>query len=951
MKFHNSIFTFKKSFFLISLILSLFSSIRFYGQTTLTFTVSGTFTVPCGVTSITVQCWGGGGGGAGDGTDNASSSGFGGGGGGYVTNILSVTAGSTITYTVGTGGVAGALNGGNGGNTIFSSITANGGTGGTTTAVGTGGSGSGGTVTNGSNGASPSGLNGGNGGNGGNSAGSLGSGGSGDGAAGGNAIGIGGGGGGSGDRSGGAEDGGAGFRGQINVLFNGPNAGTDQTLASCVTTATLAANSPAGVGSTGTWTCISGCTGVTFSNANSPTSTVSGLTPGTNSTLQWTWTGGGVGCTSINDQVVINTTQGTGCWAYCIPTSTSASTYPISNVTFAGINNTTSAAVTAGPFYENFSNISGNVVTGNTFTISVTATGVAGNTFGVYVFFDWNNDGDFTNDGGPITLGTYTTASATLTGNITVPNNAVIGTTRMRIANQFNVVPGPCPSGTGSFQDEDYSIVITAPLTCSGTPSPGNLTASSSISCAPAGISSVVTLATTLTQSGYTYQWQSSTTEDGVYSNISGETNDSIFILLPSVDMYYRLAVTCTNGNLTANTNTTVVSFCPPSCNDYIQNGTETGVDCGGSCPACTVPANDCANHPLLISRCSQNFSITQAQMAAATADAACTAGGSCQIVAGVYTNFDCDNTVVPGGASGDDWSGSVENSLFWTFTPTTSCSYNISITATNCCCKTSGASDALQYYVYRTSDRLPTGTILQYYGGNTGFVGTQTLNIISTAYQPILIAIDGFNDSDCDVAVQITAGAGCNCSIAPLPIELLSFYAKKQNKDVKISWTTVSEVNNSHFNLMRLNEKTSNWEKIAKLNGKGNSNALQYYNFVDTDVEAKTYYYQLEQVNFDGNISRSKIISINNTLSQEAEFKLIPNPVESEKSCQVILNTLPEKELTIQVIDINGVVKYESKLFPENSTIEIPTNFTSGIYLVKLSCNEFTQTKRLMVK
>jgi hypothetical protein len=338
--------------------------------------------------------------------------------------------------------------------------------------------------------------------------------------------------------------------------------------------------------------------------------------------------------------------------------------------------------------------------------------------------------------------------------------------------------------------------------------------------------------------------------------------------------------------------------------------------------------------------------------MAAATNDVNCTSGGSCPVAAGVYNNFDCDNTVFSGGTLGNDFDGANENSLFWTFTPTTSCSYNISITATNCCCKSGGPTDAAQYYVYRTSDRLPNGTILQYYGGFTGgFTGARSLSINSVAYQPILIVVDGYNDSDCDIAIQITAGGSCDCRIAPLPIELFSFYAKKQNKDIKISWTTVSELNNSHFNLMRLNEETSNWEKIAKLNGKGNSNALQYYNFVDTDVKEKTYYYQLEQVNFDGNVSRSKIISINNTIDQGAEFKLIPNPVESEKTCQVVLNTLPEKELIIQVIDINGVVKYESKIFPENSTIEIPTNFTSGIYLVKLSCNEFTQTKRLMVK
>ena len=77
----------------------------------------------------------------------------------------------------------------------------------------------------------------------------------------------------------------------------------------------------------------------------------------------------------------------------------------------------------------------------------------------------------------------------------------------------------------------------------------------------------------------------------------------------------------------------------------------------------------------------------------------------------------------------------------------------------------------------------------------------------------------------------------------------------------------------------------------------------------------------------------------------------MFPNPTEQEKNCKIVLNTMPEKELSIQVYDVNGIVQYETKLTPESSTIEIPTYFAKGIYLVKVSCDEFTKTKRLMIK
>ncbi|MEZ4786962.1 MAG: GEVED domain-containing protein [Flavobacterium haoranii] len=148
----------------------------------------------------------------------------------------------------------------------------------------------------------------------------------------------------------------------------------------------------------------------------------------------------------------------------CVPTSAN-NTYPISNVTFAGINNNSSAAITAGPVYQDFTTISGNVTVGSTYNISVTSTGVSGNTFYQYVFFDWNNNGNFSDDGGPYNIGNYTTATGTFNLNITIPLTATIGTIKFRVVNSFNSILNPCAT-TGYFQMEDYSLNIIAPPAC-----------------------------------------------------------------------------------------------------------------------------------------------------------------------------------------------------------------------------------------------------------------------------------------------------------------------------------------------------------------------------------------------------------------------------------------------------------------------------------------------------
>lgn len=68
---------------------------------TQTFTADGTFTVPAGVTSITVEVWGAGGRGAS--MSNTTSRGGGGGGGAYARKIIAVTPGSTHAVKVGLG--------------------------------------------------------------------------------------------------------------------------------------------------------------------------------------------------------------------------------------------------------------------------------------------------------------------------------------------------------------------------------------------------------------------------------------------------------------------------------------------------------------------------------------------------------------------------------------------------------------------------------------------------------------------------------------------------------------------------------------------------------------------------------------------------------------------------------------------------------------------------------
>ncbi len=304
-----------------------FLSKRVIAQTTQTFTTNGTFTIPAGVTSVTIKVWGGGGGGgySDTGNGNASAAGGGGGGGGYRTGSFSVIGGQTISIAVGVGGagaVADAQAGLVGGTSTATysgvSIVANGGRGGGAGidknnggVGGVGGTGSGGT----------SGYSGAAGVTGGKSTGGAGGGGAGDannasgitggansggnGGAGGNSANsgtsgstMGGGGGGTGDNAATPDVGGSGARGQIVISYTcstysltGTSATNACTLSgtSIVTLTSSAAGLPVGTYSV-TYSrsnpAVSGIiANMTVSTAGAGTFTATGLTTAGTSTI------------------------------------------------------------------------------------------------------------------------------------------------------------------------------------------------------------------------------------------------------------------------------------------------------------------------------------------------------------------------------------------------------------------------------------------------------------------------------------------------------------------------------------------------------------------------------------------------------------------------------------------------------------------------------------------
>lgn len=591
----------------------LFITVSSYSQTFTDNTANGneTWTVPAGVTSVTVQVWGAGG--SGGGSDSNGYGGGGAGGGGYSTKTFSVLAGQTINYNIGAGGTATAIaNGNTGGNTTLShtnsstSITANGGGRGlkeTDTAGGIGGAGgtaTGGTTNttgqNGVNGESTgaNGASGGNGGNGGNST-----------ATGGNGISNGdgtngtipGGGGGGGERGGGSSrSGGAGANGQIIITYSLACSGTPIGGTASVSPSTGNVSSGYIVSATG-YTTGSGITyqwqsntnGAGWVNVGASSSTYANYNataPATVGTIvQWRLV---VSCTpsglSSNSSTTTFTTVSA---SYCTPTGGSSSTlyYLNPTTTTGGLTNInyTAASYSA---YVNNSATSFSQYAGSSLSVNMGASGSSSYYF--YCWIDWNNDGDFADSGE--TIFSTTSYMATYTGTIAVPTGQATGNYRVRFGVSYLGALTSCgPAPYGNYVD--YTINVPSLPTCSGTPIAGTTTINP-VTAAP-GSTYIISASGFTNASGMTYQWQSNTNGAGwvnVGSASSTYSNYSATAPSPAgTVVQWHLIITCSASGQSATSsngtfNSTSIQNVPASGNNSVACGTNIMIyDNGGS--------------------------------------------------------------------------------------------------------------------------------------------------------------------------------------------------------------------------------------------------------------------------------------------------------------------------------------------------------------------------------
>jgi len=191
------------------------------------------------------------------------------------------------------------------------------------------------------------------------------------------------------------------------------------------------------------------------------------------------------------------------------------------------------------------------------------------------------------------------------------------------------------------------------------------------------------------------------------------------------------------------------------------------------------------------------------------------------------------------------------------------------------------------------------------------------------------------------------------NTAVYALPVELASFSSSVNGNNVMLNWNTVSEENNSGFEIER-NSFGTGWNKIGFIAGKGTTNNAQSYSFADNELNSGRYSYRLKQIDYNGNY---KYYDLQNevVIGVPSKFALMQNYPNPFNPNTVLSYQLPVDGFTsLKIYDMSG--KEVKQLVNEVQqagyyTVDFSAaSLSSGTYFYKLTSDKFSDVRKMVV-
>lgn len=177
-------------------------------------------------------------------------------------------------------------------------------------------------------------------------------------------------------------------------------------------------------------------------------------------------------------------------------------------------------------------------------------------------------------------------------------------------------------------------------------------------------------------------------------------------------------------------------------------------------------------------------------------------------------------------------------------------------------------------------------------------------------------------------------------CVSSPLPVELTYFELRTVDNTIVLYWSTASEINNDYFSLEK-SKDGRNFVGMGTVSGKGTTNILSDYSFVDNSPHLGLSYYRLSQTDYDGTTEIFPVISVIFT-NKANNFSISPNPVSSPLMKLKVSGKAKNELLELNIMDLQGRL-VEQKIFKTDAygnietEIQLTKQLQKGTYIFEL--------------
>ncbi len=225
------------------------------------------------------------------------------------------------------------------------------------------------------------------------------------------------------------------------------------------------------------------------------------------------------------------------------------------------------------------------------------------------------------------------------------------------------------------------------------------------------------------------------------------------------------------------------------------------------------------------------------------------------------------------------------------------------------------------------------------------------TFNVNVTGHQG---SFAGFNANLTNVAGLINNdGSDDNngflkpIALGSLPVEFLSFTGRKVGKVVELDWTTVTEQNNTGFEVQK-SEDGQDWDVIGWVEGNGTVTRNIDYNFVDKFPFIGENYYRLQQFDYDGRFEYSNTIVVNN-IGKEVAINILPNP--SPGPFSVVIENPKKEKMRVTLFDSAGQLIYESELIEDETMWRKEFKLVQKeMYFISVQIGKEVKSKKILI-